>query len=736
MHVIKRDGQPEPMFFDKITNRIKALSTGLDSIDPTNIALRVINSIADGMKTSEIDSMAADICASLSTESVQYETLATRILVSDMHKSLDTCFSDNFIKLYNKGLVSESCVKDFQICMDSFIDHDRDLLLSYFGIKTLQKGYLLEGETPQYMFMRVALALNGSDLDAVKETYDLLSLLKYTHATPTLFNAGTPRPQMSSCFLQALKRDSIDGIFETIADCAQISKWSGGIGVHISNVRSKGSRIRGTNGQSDGIIPMCRVFNATARYVNQGGKRKGSIAVYLEPWHADIKEFLELRLNQGDEEARCRDLFTALWVPDLFMKSVKEDGDWYLMCPDESKGLQDVYGTEFDSLYLSYIEKGLYREKVKARQVWNAILKSQVETGTPYLLYKDTINEKNNQKHLGTIKSSNLCAEIVQYSSPEETAVCNLASICLTQFVTDIGFDFADLEKTVRVVVRNLNRVIDLNYYPIQSALNSNLRHRPIALGVQGLADVFMMYNLPYDSAAARNLNKSIFEVIYMAALKESCHLARAHGTYPSYTSGSPASKGILHPDMFSQPFDYPDMRLAIQTYGLRNSLLVAVMPTASTSQIMGNNECVEPYQSNIFLRRTLAGEFVVVNKHLVYRLAKENKWNPTIKNEIIRNGGSVQTLDVSDELKQVFRTVWEIPQKSLIDMAADRAPYVDQSQSMNLFLSDPTPDRLSSMHFYGWQKGLKTGIYYLRTRPRAKPIQITCTDEVCTACQ
>jgi ribonucleoside-diphosphate reductase alpha chain/ribonucleoside-diphosphate reductase subunit M1 len=724
------------MFFDKITNRLKALSTGLDTIDPASIARRVINSIADGMKTSEIDSMAADICASLSTESIQYETLATRILVSDMHKTLDTCFSDNFIKLYNKGLVSEACVKNFQISMDSFIDHDRDLLLSYFGIKTLQKGYLLEGETPQYMFMRVALALNGSDIDAVKETYNLLSLLKYTHATPTLFNAGTPRPQMSSCFLQALKEDSIDGIYGTITDCAQISKWSGGIGVHISNVRSKGSKIRGTNGTSDGIIPMCRVFNATARYVNQGGKRKGSIAVYLEPWHADIKEFLDLRLNQGDEEARCRDLFTALWIPDLFMKSVKADGDWYLMCPDESKGLQDVYGPDFDSLYLSYIEKGLYRERLKARQVWNAILKSQVETGTPYMLYKDSVNTKNNQSHLGTIKSSNLCAEIVQYSSPEETAVCNLASICLPRFITNGRFDFEHLEKVAGTVTKNLNRVIDLNYYPIQEALESNIRHRPIAIGVQGLADVFMMLNLPFDCKAARDLNKRIFSTIYTGALRAACQLAQRDGPYPSYNTGSPASRGILYPDMNATAFDPPGLRDEIAKYGLRNSLLVAVMPTASTSQIMGNNECVEPYQSNLFLRRTLAGEFVIVNRHLVERLVKEDKWNPKIKNEIIRNGGSVQTLDVSDEIKNVFRTIWEIPQKSLIDMAADRAPFVDQSQSMNLFVSDPTPDRLSSMHFYAWQKGLKTGMYYLRTRPKARAIQITCTEEVCTACQ
>jgi ribonucleoside-diphosphate reductase alpha subunit len=624
--------------------------------------------------------------------------------------------------------------------MDSWIQPKRDYDFGYFGIKTLQKGYLLPGETPQYMFMRVALAIHGQDFESVRRSYDLMSQKYFTHATPTLFNAGTNRPQMSSCFLLAAKDDSIEGIYDTLKECAQISKWSGGIGLHVSNIRANGTPIKGTNGVADGIVPMLRVFNNTARYVNQGGgKRKGSFAVYLEPWHADIMEFLQLRLNQGDEEARCRDLFTGLWIPDLFMQKVEEDGDWYLMCPNECPRLQNVYGEEFNEMYREYVAQGRYKRKVRAREVWDAILKSQVETGTPYMCYKDAVNKKSNQKNIGTIKSSNLCTEIMEVSTPSETAVCNLASLCLPTFLTEnekmtapdgshpFLFDFDKLMEVTRVVTRNLNRVIDKNYYPTDPARESNLRHRPIGIGVQGLADVFQILGLPFDSPGARELNTQIFTTIYCAALQESCALAKAEGKYETFT-GSPASQGLLQFDLWGvEPIvSFDVLKADIQKYGLRNSLLVAPMPTASTSQIMGNNECFEPYTTNIYLRRTLAGEFVMVNKHLVKDLQAMNKWNPDIKTEIIRNGGSVQTLDIPDKFKSVYRTVWEISQKSLIDMSADRGPFVDQSQSLNIFMEDPTSAKLTSMHFHGWRKGLKTGSYYIRTRPKARPIQVT----------
>jgi ribonucleoside-diphosphate reductase alpha subunit len=738
MKVVKRNGQVTDMLFDKVTLRIRELCGDLN-VQPDKVAQKVFSSMYDGIHTSEIDDISADIAIHMMTDHPDYEILSTRLLVSNMHKSLPKCFSDCMVQLYKNTIVSEKFIKHVTLEMDSWIDHTRDYKFSYFGLKTLQKMYLNPGETPQYLYMRVALAIHGDDYTRVRETYDLMSKHYFIHATPTLFNAGSERSQMSSCFLQAMKDDSMDGIYDTLKDCSQISKWSGGIGMHVHNIRSKGSKILGTNGKSDGIIPMLRVFNATARYVNQGGRRKGSIAVYLEPWHADIMDFLELRLNQGDEEARCRDLFTALWIPDLFMKCVRDDQNWHLMCPNECSGLSDAWGEDFDRLYTTYVLQGKYRQVIPARTLWAAILKSQVETGTPYMLYKDACNAKSNQQNLGTIKSSNLCTEIIEYSDKNETAVCNLASISLPAFVKDGRFDFEQLRKVTRVVTRNLNRVIDENYYPTEAARTSNMRHRPIAIGVQGLADVFQVLGLSFDSPDARLLNEQISDTMYESALSESCTLAEEQGTYETY-EGSPASRGLLQFDLWGRKLDhYDDLKERIRKYGLRNSLLVAPMPTASTSQILGNNECFEPFTSNLYLRRTLAGEFVMINKHLVKELQKLGKWNKETKDLIVRDGGSVQALDISDELKLVYRTVWEIPQRSLIDMAADRAPFIDQSQSMNLFMEDPTNAKLSSMHMYTWNKGLKTGMYYLRTRPKAKPIQVTVPvcrmEEGCMSC-
>jgi len=729
MKVIKRSGSEAEMLFDKVTSRICKLNMAPEfevlNVQPDKVAQKVFSSMYDGISTSEIDNLSAEVAIGMITEHPDYEILATRIIVSNIQKNCPKTFSDAMNILHVKGIVSENCVK---VELDEVIEQKRDYDFGYFGIKTLQKGYLLPGETPQYMLMRVALAIHGDDTPRVKETYHLMSQKYFTHATPTLFNAGTKRPQMSSCFLVAMKDDSIEGIYDTVKECAQISKWSGGIGMHISNIRANGTPIKGTNGVSDGIIPMLRVFNNTARYVNQGGgKRKGSFAVYLEPWHADIMEFLDLRLNQGDEESRCRDLFTGLWVPDLFMQKVEEDGDWYLMCPNESPNLQDVYGEEFNEIYNTYVAQGRYKRKVRAREIWDKILKSQVETGTPYMCYKDAVNRKSNQKHIGTIKSSNLCTEIMEVSTPDETAVCNLASICLPAFVKNGEFDSMKLHNVVRVITRNLNRVIDNNFYPTESCRKSNMRHRPIGIGVQGLADVFMMLSLPFDSPQARHLNKEIFEIIYYGALEESCQLAKEEGPYETYR-GSPASMGLLQPDLWGQKWRSSDeLKKRIATWGLRNSLLVAPMPTASTAQIMGNNEAFEPYTTNIYLRRTLAGEFVVVNKHLVKDLEALGMWSSDMKTEIVRHGGSIQNIPgIPDKLKQVYRTVWEISQKSLIDMAADRGPFIDQSQSLNIFMEDPSVAKLSSMHMYGWKKGLKTGMYYLRTRPKAKPQQVT----------
>jgi ribonucleoside-diphosphate reductase alpha subunit len=746
MKVIKRSGELTEMLFDKVTKRLQKLNQSpefepLAGVQPDKVAQKVFSSMYDGISTADIDNLTAEVAIGMITENPDYETLAMRVTVSNLQKNCPKCFSDAMVALHVKGIVSNDFMKCVAIRLDGEIVHKRDYDFGYFGIKTLQKGYLNEGETPQYLFMRVAVGIHGDDIDRVVETYHLMSQKYFTHATPTLFNAGTVRPQMSSCFLVAMKDDSIDGIYETLKECAHISKWSGGIGIHCSNIRANGTRIKGTNGVADGIVPMLRVFNNTARYVNQGGgKRKGSFAIYLEPWHADIMEFLELRLNQGDEEMRCRDLFTAMWIPDLFMQKVEKDEDWHLMCPHECPGLPDVYGEEFNELYRTYVAQGRFKKAVKARTIWDAMLKSQIETGTPYMCYKDSVNAKSNQSNIGTIKSSNLCTEIMEVSGPDETAVCNLASICLPTFVKDGEFDFTKLADVTRVITHNLNRVIDKNYYPTEAARKSNMRHRPIGIGVQGLADVFQMMGMSFDEPRARDLNRDIFEMIYYAALFESCQLAAQEGPYETY-EGSPASQGILQFDMWgvqSNPM-FDVLKESIKQHGLRNSLLVAPMPTASTAQIMGNNEAFEPYTTNIYLRRTLAGEFVMVNKHLVSDLQKIDMWNPKIKNEIIRAGGSVQGLSgIPETLKSIYRTVWEIPQKSILDMAADRGAYIDQSQSLNIFMENPTVAKLSSMHFYGFRRGLKTGMYYLRTRAKAKPQQVTVTpptDEEKLAC-
>lgn len=732
MKVIKRSGDSTEMLFDKVTKRLQKLNQAPEfeplNVQPDKVAQKVFSSMYDGISTADIDNLTAEVAIGMITENPDYETLAMRVTVSNLQKNCPKCFSDAMLALHTKGIVSDDFMKCVALELDGEIVHKRDYDFGYFGIKTLQKGYLNQGETPQYLLMRVAVGIHGDDLPRVKETYNLMSQKYFTHATPTLFNAGTNRPQMSSCFLVAMKDDSIEGIYETLKECAHISKWSGGIGIHCSNIRASGTRINGTNGVADGIVPMLRVFNNTARYVNQGGgKRKGSFAIYLEPWHADIMEFLELRLNQGDEEMRCRDLFTAMWIPDLFMQKVEKDEEWHLMCPHESPGLPDVYGQEFNELYRTYVAQGRFKKVVKARTIWDAMLKSQIETGTPYMCYKDSVNAKSNQANIGVVKSSNLCTEIMEVSGPDETAVCNLASLCLPTFVKDGEFDLSELRRVTQVVTRNLNRVIDKNYYPTEAGRKSNMRHRPIGIGVQGLADVFQMLGLSFDEPKARKLNKDIFQDIYRAALLASSDMAGEEGSYETF-EGSPASKGILQPDMWGVNTEsFAFLKQCIAKNGLRNSLLVAPMPTASTAQIMGNNEAFEPYTTNIYLRRTLAGEFVMVNKHLVRDLQKLDMWNPAIKNEIIRAGGSVQGLDgIPDTLKNIYRTVWEIPQKSILDMSADRGAYIDQSQSLNIFMENPSVAKLSSMHFYGWKKGLKTGMYYLRTRAKAKPQQVT----------
>tara|TARA_B110000858_G_scaffold198277_1_gene263670 strand:- start:3372 stop:5630 length:2259 start_codon:yes stop_codon:yes gene_type:complete len=750
MKVVKRSGHVEDVKFDKVTNRISQLMNDpckiSSGVDASMIAQQVFSSIHDGITTQEIDTLSAEICIGMITRDPDYEILATRIIASNIQKIAPTNFNIAMKKLNKAGIVTNEVVEVSSQVKDKIVS-TRDFEFGYFGLKTLEKSYLQRHddklmETPQYMFMRVAIGIHGNDIDSVIETYEHMSSGKFIHATPTLFNSGTPRPQMSSCFLIANKGDSIDGIYSTLTECAQISKWAGGIGLHVHDVRANKSKIRGTNGQSDGIIPMLRVFNATARYVNQAGRRKGSIAIYIEPWHADIMEFLELRLNQGDEEARCRDLFTSLWIPDLFMKRVEENGNWSLFCPDKAPGLSDVYGDAFEELYVKYESEGLANKTVPAIEVWKSIIKSQSETGTPYMLYKDSCNSKSNQKNLGIIKSSNLCTEIIEHTNPGETAVCNLASIALPKYVKSDGYDYEALHKVTKIVTKNLNKVIDRTFYPVDTARTSNMRHRPIGLGVQGLADVFCMLRIPFDDEKAKVINATIFETIYHAALEASCELADIHGAYETF-KGSPTSEGILQFDMWktddttrphSGMYDWDAMRQRVKN-GLYNSLLVAPMPTASTAQILGNNECFEPWTTNIYLRRTLAGEFVVVNKHLIEDLKKANLWSKDMKDLMVKAGGSIQNItDIPDDIKKLYKTVWEISQKTIIDMARDRGRYIDQSQSMNLFIENPTMSKLSSMHMYAWKSGLKTGMYYLRSKAKARPIQYSLEAE-CTAC-
>ena len=745
MRVVKRSGRIEDMRFDNITNRIKNLTYGLsENCDSSKVAQQVASSLYDGISAQEIDTLSAEVCVGMITSDPDYETLATRIVASNIQKVCPNNFHLAMKKLAKIGIVTEEVARVAGIVRNDIVPK-RDFDFGYFGLKTLEKSYLqrLDGilmETPQYMYMRVSIGIHGDDIPSVLDTYDKMSQGLFIHATPTLFNAGTPRPQMSSCFLIANKEDSINGIYGTLTECAQISKWAGGIGMHIHDIRANKSRIRGTNGQSDGIIPMLRVFNATARYVNQAGRRKGSIAAYIEPWHADIMEFLELRLNQGDEEARCRDLFSALWIPDLFMKRVEENGQWSLFCPDKAPGLSDAVGEEFEALYTKYEEEGLANSTVPATEVWKAVLKSQTETGTPYMLYKDACNKKSNQKNLGTIKSSNLCTEILEYTDKDETAVCNLASIALPKYVDveNKTFNYEKLHEVTKTVTKNLNRVIDRNFYPVETARKSNMRHRPIGLGVQGLADVFILCRHAFDSDEAKEINARIFETMYHAALEASSELAEVDGSYETF-DGSPASRGVLQFDMWEGEtklhYDWDAMKERVKTKGLRNSLLMAPMPTASTAQILGNNECFEPYTTNIYLRRTLAGEFVIVNKHLVNDLKEIGLWSKEMKDLMVKAGGSVQTIvDIPEDIKKLYRTVWEIKMKDVIDMAADRGRFIDQSQSMNLFMESPTMSKLSSMHMYAWKQGLKTGMYYLRSKAKARPIQFSLEPE-CVAC-
>jgi len=754
MRVKKRNGSFENIAFDKILNRVKNLgkSANITSINYASLIIKVIDQLYDGIPTTKIDEMTAEQCAALSTQHPDYITLASYIATSNNHKNTDASFYKVMTKLYkNKDnqkrsspLISEttmSVVTKYKDELEKMVVHHRDFLIEYFGYKTLEYSYLLKingqvVERPQYMWLRVSIGIHGDNIDKIKETYDLMSQKYFTHATPTLFNSGTLRPQLSSCYLIAMENDSLGGIFNTLTDCAYISKWAGGIGLHIHNIRARGSLIRGTNGASTGIVPMLRVFNSTARYVDQGGRRNGSFAIYLEPWHADIRDFLELKKNHGDEEVKARDLFYALWIPDLFMKKIKENEDWCLFCPDECPGLSDVYGDAFETLYHKYESEGREKCKLKARDLWFKVLDSQMETGTPYLLYKDACNKKSNQQNIGTIKSSNLCCEIVQYSDDKETAVCNLASIALNKFVTaNKTFDYDLLHSVAKVVAYNLNQVIDVNYYPTEKTRTSNLRHRPIGIGVQGLADTFMMMDFAFNSPEAKQLNTNIFETIYHAALEASVELSKLHGPYESF-KGSPASKGILQFDMWNvdpgnSRYNWTEMKASIVKYGIRNSLLVAPMPTASTSQILGNNEAFEPITSNIYTRRTLAGEFIVINKYLMRELIDMGLWTDALKNNIIANRGSVQHLtNLSEHMRNKYKTVWEMPMKDLIDMSADRAAFICQSQSLNLWMEEPSYGPLTSMHFYAWSKGLKTGLYYLRRKPKHQAQQFTIEPE------
>jgi ribonucleoside-diphosphate reductase alpha chain len=752
MNVIKRDGREEAVKFDKITSRIHKLCYGLSElVDPTAVAMKVIEGIYEGVTTSELDSLAAEVAASMTVRHPDYAQLAARIAVSNLHKNTNKSFSETMTMLHEyvnpkTGLASPliaddvmEVVKANAPLIDSSIIYDRDFCYDYFGFKTLERSYLLRTdgkivERPQQMLMRVSLGIHKEDIEAALETYDLMSKKYFTHATPTLFNSGTPKPQMSSCFLLTMSDDSIDGIYDTLKQCAKISQSAGGIGLSVHNVRATGSYIRGTNGTSNGIVPMLRVFNDTARYVDQGGgKRKGSFAVYMEPWHADIFDFLDLKKNHGKEEMRARDLFYALWVPDLFMKRVKEDREWTLMCPNECPGLYDSYGPEFEALYTQYEQEDKGRKTIMARELWLKVLEAQIETGTPYMLYKDAANIKSNQKNLGTIRSSNLCTEIMEYSAPDEIAVCNLASIALSMFVEDGKFDHEKLYAVTMKATRNLNRIIDRNYYPVKEARNSNMRHRPIGLGVQGLADAFIKLRMPFTSDEAKELNKDIFETIYFAAVKASVEEAKADGAYETY-KGSPMSEGQFQFDLWgvdanqlSGRWDWEGLRKEVLEHGVRNSLLVAPMPTASTSQILGNNECFEPYTSNIYTRKVLSGEFIVVNKHLLMDLVDLGLWNEGLKNDIMRHNGSIQDIEgIPANIKEMYKTVWELSMKDIIDMAADRGMFIDQSQSMNLFMQSPNKGKLTNMHMYAWEAGLKTGLYYLRTKSATDAIKFT----------
>ena len=755
MYVVKRDGHKEPVMFDKITDRIKKLCYGLNGlVEPVKVAMRVIEGLYDGVSTSELDNLAAETAASMTIAHPDYAQLAARIAISNLHSNTKKSFSETMNEMFHyvnprtnleAPLLSEEVHKvimDNAEFLDSHIIYNRDFNYDYFGFKTLERSYLLRingkiVERPQHMLMRVSVGIHLGDLKSVIETYDLMSKKFFTHATPTLFNAGTPKPQMSSCFLLSMKDDSIDGIYDTLKNTAKISQSAGGVGLSIHNVRATGSYIRGTNGTSNGIVPMLRVFNDTARYVDQGGgKRKGSFAIYIETWHADIFEFLDLKKNTGKEEMRARDLFFAMWTSDLFMKRVQEDGLWTLMCPNECPGLYDVHGEEFEKMYTDYEKAGKGRKTIKAHELWEKILESQIETGTPYMLYKDAANRKSNQKNLGTIRSSNLCTEIMEYTSSDEIAVCNLASISLPMFVENKKFNHELLFTVTKRVTRNLNKVIDRNYYPVQEAENSNMRHRPIGLGVQGLADAFIMLRLPFTSDDAKKLNQEIFETLYFAAVTASMEMAKEEGPYSSF-KGSPISQGEFQHNLWgmkdeelSGRWDWASLRKEVMEHGVRNSLLVAPMPTASTSQILGNNEAFEPYTSNIYTRRVLSGEFIVVNKHLLNDLVERGLWNETLKQDLMRNNGSVQDLDIPLDLKELYKTVWEMSMKDIIDMSRQRGYFVDQSQSLNLFMQNANYSKLTSMHFYAWQSGLKTGMYYLRTKSAVDAIKFTLNND------
>lgn len=752
MYVVKRDGRKEPVMFDKITSRVRKLCYGLNPlVDPVKVAMRVIEGLYDGVTTSELDNLAAETAAAMTISHPDYAKLAARISVSNLHKNTKKTFTEVMTDLYEyenprtgkkAPMISDEV---YEIIMNnadqlnSAIIYNRDFNYDYFGFKTLERSYLLKingqvAERPQHMLMRVSIGIHLNDLESALETYELMSKKYFTHATPTLFNSGTPKPQMSSCFLLTMKEDSIDGIYDTLKQTAKISQSAGGIGLSIHNIRATGSYIGGTNGTSNGIVPMLRVFNDTARYVDQGGgKRKGSFAIYIEPWHADIYDFLDLKKNHGKEEMRARDLFYAMWIPDLFMKRVEEDGRWTLMCPNECPGLFDVHSEEFEKLYTQYEAEGKGRKTIKARDLWEKILESQIETGTPYMLYKDAANRKSNQKNLGTIRSSNLCTEILEYTSPDEVAVCNLASIALPMFVKNGSFDHKELFKVTKRVTKNLNRVIDRNYYPVEEARNSNMRHRPIGLGIQGLADTFIMLRLPFTSEEAKQLNQEIFETLYFAAVTASMEEAQTEGPYQSY-KGSPISKGEFQYNLWglkdedlSGRWDWAKLRKDVLKHGVRNSLLVAPMPTASTSQILGNNEAFEPYTSNLYTRRVLSGEFIVVNKHLLEDLVNLGLWNEDLKQEIMRANGSIQHIDgIPEELKELYKTVWELSMRDIIDMSRQRGYFIDQSQSLNLFMENATMAKLTSMHFYAWKSGLKTGMYYLRTKSAVDAIKFT----------